>query len=233
MDSLRPYLVRWHKPDASSFSNQSSFDTHYPVRLKDGSMLELPLRPLPGRQKAIALLMSNQTPFAVEAALAPLLVELASDFSPDIIAAVPTMGLDYARLVAQGLGHPHYAALGLSRKFWYSEDLAESMSSSTSPTQTKSIYLDPALLSRVAGRRVVLVDDVINTGASAVAAIRLLMRAGAIVEGLVVVLTEGHAWRDLLANIDPSWPARVRAVGHIPLFIQTADSKWTPDRTTL
>ena len=44
------------------------------------------------------------------------------------------------------------------------------MLSSTSPTQRKSLYLDPALHSRVAGKRVGLVDDVINTGASAVAA---------------------------------------------------------------
>ena len=177
--------------------------------------------------------MSNQTPFAVEAALAPQLVGLAKELDPEVVVAVPTMGLDYARLVAQGLGHAHYVALGLSRKFWYNEDLAESMSSSTSPTQKKSIYLDPALLSRVSGKRVVLVDDVINTGASAVAAIRLLKRAGAIVTGLVVVLTEGHAWRDALSEVDPNLPKKVLAAGHIPLFDLGADGQWIPDTASL
>ena len=231
--TLPPYLVHWQPSGASPDSGPSSFDSHYPVLLIDGSTLALPLRPLPDGQKAIALLMSNQTPFVVEAALAPLLVGLASEFAPECIVAVPTMGLDYARLVAKGLGHPDYAALGLSRKFWYDEAMSESMSSSTSPTQKKSIYLDPGLLSRVAGKRVVLVDDVINTGASAVAAIRLLQRVGAIVEALVVVLTEGHAWREALSVIDPGLPARVRAVGHIPLFDPTPDGRWTPDLSTL
>lgn len=231
--TLPPYLVHWHPPGTSPFAGQTQFDTHYPVSLTDGSTLALPLRPLPGGQKAIALLMSNQTPFVVEAALTPLLVDLASEFAPECVVAVPTMGLDYARRVAKGLGHSDYAALGLSRKFWYDEDLSESMSSSTSPTQKKSIYLDPALLSRVVGKRVVLVDDVINTGASAVAAIRLLQRAGATVAGLVVVLTEGHDWRDALSQIDPGLPERVRAVGHIPLFDRTTDGRWAPDATTL
>lgn len=50
--------------------------------------------------------MTNQCDFAVEDALAPLMVQAAQEFAPDVIAAVPTMGLDYGRLVARGLGHP-------------------------------------------------------------------------------------------------------------------------------
>jgi len=92
---------------------------------------------------------------------------------------------------------------------------------------------DPALISRVAGRRVVLVDDVINTGASAVAAIRLLQRAGAQVEGLVAALTEGHAWRDALAVLGDGWPGRVHGAGHIPLFDRDADGRWRPDPAML
>jgi adenine/guanine phosphoribosyltransferase-like PRPP-binding protein len=203
------------------------------VKLVDGSVLELPLRALPGGQQAIALLMSNQTPFAVEAALAPLLTGLVQRLAPEAIAAVPTMGLDYARLVGRALGHADYVALGLSRKFWYDDALSERVSSSTSPEHAKSIYLDPALVSRVAGRRVVLVDDVINTGASAVAAIRLLQRAGAQVEGLLVVLTEGRAWRVARSALGTDWPDRVQGVGHIPLFSQAAGGRWAPDPATL
>jgi adenine/guanine phosphoribosyltransferase-like PRPP-binding protein len=227
MNPLPPYSVRLH-PAGHAVGAPASYDTHYPVRLLDGTTLELPLRDLPGGGQAIALLMSNQTPFLVEDALAPLLTRAARDLMPDVIAAVPTMGLDYARLVARGLGHQDYVALGLSRKFWYDEALSERVSSSTSPEHAKSVYLDPALLSRVAGRRVVLVDDVINTGASALAAIRLLLRAGARVAGLVVVLTEGHAWREALSVLGPPWDGRVHAVGHIPLFDRGADGRWVP-----
>ena len=206
--------------------------SHYPVALFDGSTLELPLRTLPSGDGAIALLMSNQTPFEVEDALAPLIAQVASTFSPDCVAAVPTMGLDYARLTARKLGLPHYVAMGLSRKFWYDDGLSERMNSSTSPDHFKKLYLDPALLKRLEGTRVVLVDDVINTGTSAVAAIRLLERAGANVVGLAVALTEGHAWRDALAELGPQWPHKVRAAGHIPVFTK-ADGGWAPVPGTL
>ncbi len=61
--------------------------------------------------------MPNQTPFEVEVALTPVLVGLASEFAPESIVTVPTMGL----------GHHHYAAPSLSRKFWYEVDMSESM----------------------------------------------------------------------------------------------------------
>ncbi|CAN5418207.1 phosphoribosyltransferase [soil metagenome] len=233
MNLLPPYAVRWYPPGSHLPEVQASYKTTYPVPLIDGSVLELPLRPLPGGKQAIALLMSNQTPFAVEGALVPLMTRLAQSFGPEAIAAVPTMGLDYARLVARGLGHQHYVALGLSRKFWYDDELSERVVSSTSPEHAKSIYLDPALLSRVAGQRVVLIDDVINTGVSAVAAVRLLMRAGAEVVGMVVTLSEGHAWREALSVFGPDWADRVKAVGHIPLFDRGDDGRWVPASSTM
>lgn len=232
MTTLPPYAVHW-QPAGAATTAAEAYDDRYPVPLVDGSTLTLPLRALPGGEKAIALLMSNQTSFEVEAALAPLLTELARGYGAEAVAAMPTMGLDYARLVARGLGHAQYAALGLSRKFWYDEALSEPLSSSTSPDQRKRVYLDPALVERVAGRRVLLVDDVINTGTSAAAALRLLQRAGAQVVGLVVTLTEGHAWREVLAGFGTDWPKRVKAAGHIPLFDRRADGRWVPDAATL
>lgn len=73
---------------------------------------------------SIALLMSNQTPFAVEAALGSLLTELAQSFNPEVIVGVPTLELDYARLVALKLSFSDYVALGNSRKFWYDDALS-------------------------------------------------------------------------------------------------------------
>jgi adenine/guanine phosphoribosyltransferase-like PRPP-binding protein len=225
--ALPPYEVHWRAAGEGP-AEAGPLTSHYPVRLADGSTLELPLRALPGGEAAIALLMSNQTPFAVEDVLAPLLTEAARAFQPEAIVAVPTMGLDYARLVARGLGFSGYTALGLSRKFWYDEALSECVTSSTSPGQAKRLYLDPGLLSRVRGKRVVLIDDVINTGASALAAIRLLQRAGAQVEGLVVALTEGQAWRSVLSDLGAPWPGNVRSAGHIPLFVRAETGGWLP-----
>jgi len=233
-DLLTPYTARWYTaaqaralpPAGATFSGT------YTVALQGGSALELPLRVLPGGDKAIALLMSNQTPFAVEDALAPLVTAAAASLQPEVIAAVPTMGLDYARLVARGLGLADYVALGHSRKFWYDEALSEAATSSTS-TQGKRVYLDPALVARVRGKRVVLVDDVINTGVSALSAVRLLERAGAEVVGLTVLLSEGHAWRAVVGELGTGWDQRVRAVGHIPMFEAAGDGRWKPMAGTL
>lgn len=227
MTTLATYEAR-HYPAGQAFETPAD---RYAVRLSDGSHLELPLRVLPTGDKAIALLMTNQCDFAVEDALAPLMAQAAQEFAPDVIAAVPTMGLDYARLVARGLGHPHYVALGHSRKFWYDEALSESTTSSTS-TKGKQVYLDPALVERIKGKRVVLVDDVINTGVSAVSAIRLLQRAGANVVGMVNVLSEGHAWRAVVNELEAGWEQRVKTVGHIPMFEADGQS-WKPMADTL
>ncbi len=200
---------------------------YYPVTLCNGAHLQLPIQPLPGGAEAIALLMSNQTPFEVEKALGDSLSRLAAEFSADVIVGIPTLGLDYARLVARDLGFPHYVALGNSRKFWYSDGLSAPVHSVTSPGANKRLYLDPMLVERVAGKRTLIVDDVINTGGSAAAAIDVLQKADAHVIGLCVVLIEGDAWKDRLAALSPDWPSRVRGLGRIPIFTHTPDG-WIP-----
>jgi adenine/guanine phosphoribosyltransferase-like PRPP-binding protein len=194
------------------------FTDAYPVRLRDGSVLTLPIQPLPGGEQAIALLMSNQTPFAVETGLAELLATTAREFAPEAITGIPTLGLDYARLVARALGFPSYAPLGNSRKFWYSDELSVPVESVMSAGTQKRLYIDPTIVERVAGKRVLVVDDVINTGGSAAAAISLLERAGAMVVGLAVVLVEGTAWKAALGKFAPDWPDRVKGLGAIPIF---------------
>jgi adenine/guanine phosphoribosyltransferase-like PRPP-binding protein len=203
------------------------FRDSYPVTLNNGAQLHLPLQPLPGGEQAIALLMSNQTPFVVEQELSLLLTKLAAEFSAEVVVGIPTLGLDYARIVARNLGFPDYVALGNSRKFWYSDDLSVPVRSVTSPGANKRLYLDPMLVERLAGKRALIVDDVINTGGSAAAAIELLQRAGADLIGLCVVLIEGNAWKEVLAAFAPDWPDRVRGLGRLPLFRNTT-AGWMP-----
>jgi adenine/guanine phosphoribosyltransferase-like PRPP-binding protein len=197
------------------------------VKLSDGSRLCLPLTPLPGGDMAVALLMSNQTSFMVERKIVGRMIELARAAAPDAVVGIPTLGLTYARPVAEAIGLPDFVALGHSRKFWYDERLSEAVISSTSPDQSKRVYLDPALLERVRGKRVVIIDDVLNTGATMAAAMSLLQKAQARVVAIVVVLTEGWDWHRKLAGIDPAIPALVRALGHIPLFRRTGMG-WAP-----
>lgn len=203
------------------------YQDSYPVTLRSGAQLHLPIQPLPGGDEAIALLMSNQTPFEVERLLGSWLTQLAAEFSPEVIVGIPTLGLDYARIVARELGFPDYVALGNSRKLWYSDALSVPVESITSPGAGKRLYLDPALVERVAGQRALIVDDVINTGGSATAAIKLLTSAAAQVIGLCVVLIEGQAWRPALGALAADWPERVRGLGRLPLFQRTA-AGWVP-----
>jgi adenine/guanine phosphoribosyltransferase-like PRPP-binding protein len=195
--------------------------------LPDGTHLELPIEPLPGGEQAIVLLMSNQTPFVVEQKLAALLTEAVRELKPEVVVGIPTMGLDYARLVAANLGFPHYVALGTSRKFWYQDELSVPVFSITSPGVSKKLYLDPSLVERVAGKRTLLLDDVIATGGSAFAGINLLHLAGANIVGLGFIFSEGDPWKEVLASFGPDWPDRVRVVGEIPRLTK-APGGWVP-----
>jgi adenine/guanine phosphoribosyltransferase-like PRPP-binding protein len=223
------YQVSLTSPSQSGFASPP-FQESYPVRLFDGSLLELPIQPLPGGERAIALLMSNQTQFSVEDRLITLLAQLARPFAPEVIVGIPTLGLDYARLVARALGFTQYAALGNTRKFWYNDKLSVPVHSVTSPGANKRLYIDPAIVDRVAGKRTLIVDDVINTGGSAAAAIELLAAAGATVVGLGVVLIEGDAWKPLLTSFSPSWPDKVKGLGTIPIF-RKGPGGWFPMET--
>jgi adenine/guanine phosphoribosyltransferase-like PRPP-binding protein len=238
---LPPYRVDWFPPGAAGTAGQADTDGligvacgvdaaeltgRYLVRLHDGCAMSLPLVPLPGDDRAIALLMSNQTSFQVERNIVERMAELVRATSPEAIVGIPTLGLVYARPLADLIGLSDFVALGHSRKFWYDDELSEAAISSTSPDQSKRIYLDPALLERVRGRRVVIVDDVLNTGSTMASAVRLMQKAQANVVAIVAVLTEGWQWHEALARINPAIPGLVRAMGHIPIFGRTQKG-WT------
>ena len=215
------------EPPATGEVAASRSAARHLVRLSDGSQLSLPLVELPDGQRAVALLMSNQTSFLIERNLSERLTGLVRAVAPEAIVGVPTLGLTYARAVAGLLGLPEFVPLGHSRKFWYEDALSEVTDSSTSPGHNRRIYLDPALLSRVQGRRVAVVDDVLNTGNTMVAVLRLLRTAGAEVVRIAAVLTEGWMWRAALTRFDPAAAGLVRALGHIPIFGRTLDG-WAP-----
>ena len=66
----------------------------------------------------------------------------------------------------------------------------------------------------MAGKRIAIVDDVVSTGASTGAALRLFKGIGADVVVIGTLVTEASIWRTSLGED----AVKVRALGSIPVF---------------
>lgn len=208
----------------SRFSAAPPYRYGYPVRLPDNRVLVLPLRQLPSGDRALASLIANQAAHAVNAALADAMAEQARAFDAEIIVGLPTLGFAFANLVAERLGHSRFVPLGYSRKFWYDDALSEAVHSITSPDPGKRLRLDPNMLPLLERRRIVLVDDAISSGATAIAAVKLLQRIDAQVACIVVAMKQTNRWQAEMATL--SAPPPVRAVFGCPLFRRSDDGWW-------
>ena len=207
------------------FSATPPYRFGYPVKLPCGRVLVLPLRQLPDDHRAVASLIANQASNTVVAAIADHMATQAHALNAEVIVGLPTLGLAFASLVAERLGQSRYVPLGYSRKFWYDDALSEPVTSITSPEAGKLLRLDPNLLPLIKGRRVVLVDDAISSGTTAVASLRLLQKIGIEVAGMVVAMKQTNRWETAAGAL--SAPPAIHAVFGCPLF-QRSDAGWLP-----
>ena len=193
------------------------------LSMPDGTALRLPLRDL--GEVAVTGLIANQASFAVLRRIAGWMAEAARPLGAEVVLGLPTLGHAVAPLVAEALGHPNWVAAGYSRKRWYEDALSVPVSSSTTPG-TRRMWLDPRILPRLAGKRVLLVDDVISTGTSALAGLALLAAAGLRPVGLLVAMAQGDRWV-------PAWPPSVpvHAAFAAPL-LRPVPGGWAPDPAT-
>jgi adenine/guanine phosphoribosyltransferase-like PRPP-binding protein len=200
----------------------------FPAEFEDGRQLRLPIRELADGEHALASLIINQAGFAVEEALCASLAEKVRHFEPEVVVGLPTLGLTLASGTAKKLGHGRYVPLGTSRKFWYREDLSVPMTSITSPEQVKRLYLDPRMVPLIQNRRLLLVDDVISSGRSVVAALSLLETCGIRPVAIGAAMLQTDVWREQLAAIDPGLPERVVSVLRTPR-LKRVPGGWTPE----
>ncbi|MBY4590934.1 phosphoribosyltransferase [Rhizobium sp. 8Z] len=213
-----------HPPE--TFAVDGEFASFYVAVLEDGRQVRLPIRVLADGDHALASLIINQASFAVLDVLTESLAEKIRPMRIDVVAGLPTLGLTLAAAVAQKLGHSRYVPLGTSRKFWYRDELSVPLSSITTPTQQKRLYIDPRMLPLLAGRRVALIDDVISSGASIVAALDLLEVCG--IEPVVIgaAMLQSQRWRESLAAAGPRWIARTVGVFTTPILERNAAGRW-------
>jgi adenine/guanine phosphoribosyltransferase-like PRPP-binding protein len=201
----------------------------FPAEFEDGRQLRLPIRELADGEHALASLIINQAGFAVEDALCASLAEKVRPFEPEVVVGLPTLGLTLASGTAKKLGHTRYVPLGISRKFWYREELSVPMTSITSPEQVKRLYLDPRMLPLIENRRVLLVDDVISSGRSIVAALRLLEDCGTRPVAIGAAMLQTEAWQEPVSNVYPHASDRVLGVLRTPRLKRTPTGGWAPE----
>jgi adenine/guanine phosphoribosyltransferase-like PRPP-binding protein len=200
---------------------------HYAATMPDRRRLLLPLRDL--GETAVAGLIANQASFAVLDGLVAWLAEAAGRHAPEVVVGLPTLGHVFGAGVARALGHANWVAPGTSRKLWYDEALSVPLASITSPGAGRRMWLDPRLLPRLRGRRVLLVDDVVSTGASLQAGLALLAAAGVTPVAVCAAMLQGDRWRGavpagmtvsavfatpLLARTEAGWRARPGTCPH-------------------
>lgn len=183
--------------------------------MPDGTFLHLPIREI-----GVAGLIANQAGFAVLRALAGWMAELARPLAPEIVVGLPTLGHSLAAPVAEALGHPNWVAAGYSRKLWYEDGLSAEIRSITSGA-ARRVWLDPRMLPRLRGRRVLLVDDVVSTGTSARAGLELLGRAGVRPVALCVAMAQTRRW-------EAGWPADIPVLSlwRTPRLERRQDGWW-------
>ena len=100
------------------------------------------------------------------------------------------MGIPLAIEVTRALGLDDYVILHKTPKIHLGDRFAEPVQSITTGAP-QMLRLDPARVSAVRGRRVAVVDDVISTGASTLAALRLVRRVEADPVVIGALVTEG------------------------------------------
>lgn len=214
----------WQSFSAASEDPGPPYGHRFPAPMPDGSRLWLPLRDYGAI--AVTGFIANQASFAVVRALAGWMAEAARPLGVEMVCGLPTLGHVLAAPVAETLGHSNWVAAGYSRKRWYGTDAPSVPVSSSTATDERRIWLDPRVLHRLAGRRVLLVDDVISTGSSALAGLALLAAAGVRPVGLCVGMAQGDRWR-------ASWPVEVPVAAGFATPLLRPASTGTPAGTAV
>ena len=174
--------------------------------------VELPIVSL-SEQLALALLITVDMGVEFMSQAGAELADIIRPYDVDIVATVATMGIPLVVEVTRHLGLDQYVILHKTPKIHLADAVSEPVRSITTDAEQRLLF-DRARIKDVKDKRVAIVDDVISTGASTGAALRLLRGVGADVVVIGTLVTEASLWREALG---PD-AQKVRALGSIPVF---------------
>eukprot|EP00633_Aureoumbra_lagunensis_P014160 CAMPEP_0197353480 /NCGR_PEP_ID=MMETSP0893-20130614/39692_1 /TAXON_ID=44058 ORGANISM="Aureoumbra lagunensis, Strain CCMP1510" /NCGR_SAMPLE_ID=MMETSP0893 /ASSEMBLY_ACC=CAM_ASM_000539 /LENGTH=178 /DNA_ID=CAMNT_0042868813 /DNA_START=29 /DNA_END=565 /DNA_ORIENTATION=- len=172
---------------------------------------------------AIALLMTIDEDIATMDFAGRELAEKIASKNIDCVASAATLGILLGATVAKELQLPRQYVLQKTMKTHLSDALIEPLNSITTKND-QALRLDRRWLSELNGKRVAFVDDVISSGSSCAAALRLLRAAGAEVVAIAAILVEADGWRTKLGQEDANL---VSFLAKIPIFRRdNEDAPW-------
>jgi adenine/guanine phosphoribosyltransferase-like PRPP-binding protein len=183
----------------------------YPVDIGT-QHVELPIVSL-NDSLALALLITVDMGVAFMEKAGAELADVLAPYDVDVVATVATMGIPLAVEVTRHMGLDQYVVLHKTPKIHLADAISEPVRSITTASEQRLLF-DRARIGDVEGKRVAIVDDVISTGASTGASLRLLRSVGANVVAIGTMVTEAGLWRGALGED----AAMVRALGSLPVF---------------
>ena len=148
---------------------------------------ELPLCPLNEKLDIAAFIMFSDTELTVAAS--GELLKKCPDF--DVILTAESKGIPLAYEMSRQSGKP-YVVARKSVKLYMTDPVSVTVKSITTAAE-QTLYLSREKADMLKGKRVLLADDVISTGESIAALVKLTGSAGGEIAGKAAVLAEGDA----------------------------------------
>lgn len=149
---------------------------------------DLPLCPLNESLYIGAFVMFGDVELTVRCAEA--LCKVAPEH--DVIITAESKGIPLAYEMSRILDGQRYVLARKAPKL-YMRDVIKHETKSITTEAVQTLYLDGYDAEYMKGKRVLIVDDVISTGASLASLESLVLRAGGIIAGKMAVLAEGDA----------------------------------------
>lgn len=177
----------------------------YPIEIA-GVYRELPLIEVqPGLRIAVLNILGDTE--LVQACALALANKLAG-IDYEVLVTAEAKSIPVAHALSVATQKPYVVLRKVYRAYMGETLQAETISITTG--QPQSLYLDEKDRQLLAGKRVVLLDDVISTGSTLSGMQEVVEKAGGAVAAEAAILTEGDQAR---------W-AQVYSLGHLPLFTE-------------